>query len=371
MSNKANNLTDIETKGFTVIPHFLSTKEIKLFIKDINTQVSSENKNYNLLKVADGVLEKISHKNEALIKQVSTETSIEPGDLRLSAFYLATKLGVNFGWHSDHEDYFITQHHYNLLNFYIPIVKPDPKQSNLTVVPFDKLEKIAPELCRKLVGYGATSFMSDQHNRKTYVMDDNLSQTEVYDLNLDDIAETPFLSSGDLLLMRGDVIHRTQDVNTERVALSVRYHCSKDMLNMRKFLAMGYTKLRFMLNNPTYYLGVLDFFADQLVDLSVVDSKLIDQTDAKTNSFNLTQGMEGQWILYYIDGAKQRHLIDMGSDVLKNIKSKKIDDLTDYDILRIKRNLQPYLEKILLRYDIKEDIFDKNFSLGDLISFVS
>ena len=50
------------------------------------------------------------------------------------------------------------QNHYDYLNFYIPIVKPDIEKSNLCLIPFDVLERESPKAYEFLVRGGATHF---------------------------------------------------------------------------------------------------------------------------------------------------------------------------------------------------------------------
>lgn len=57
---------------------------------------------------------------------------------------------------------------------------------------------------------------------KTLVSYNLTDEIEHFTFDINDLKESPKLKSGDLLLMRGDLIHKTQDQNTKRIALSTR-----------------------------------------------------------------------------------------------------------------------------------------------------
>src|SRR5262249_14288199 len=134
--------------------------------------------------------------------------------------YFATAK-VSFRWHQDHDSYFVFQDHYNYLNCYIPIVKPVREKSNVSIIPMNALRERSPHVFARIRGRGASRFLPLR--RFTIVTNDNtggLHGVLPYDVN--ELAATPHLAAGDLLLLRGDMIHRTQDTDTDRVAASVR-----------------------------------------------------------------------------------------------------------------------------------------------------
>src|SRR6185295_1132801 len=83
----------------------------------------------------------------------------------------ATGRGISFSWHQDHESFFTIQNHYDYLNFYIPIVKPRKDKSNLSIVPFDVLERASARSFRKLVRGGATRFPRIRDKRMAFFDD--------------------------------------------------------------------------------------------------------------------------------------------------------------------------------------------------------
>src|SRR5262249_13898105 len=76
------------------------------------------------------------------------------------------------------------------------------------------------------------------------------------------LAVTPSLNAGDLLLLRGDMIHRTQDTNTARVAVSFRRVSTKSILRHSKFMARGRIKREIMSKGGPLYDKVSQCFTD-------------------------------------------------------------------------------------------------------------
>jgi ectoine hydroxylase-related dioxygenase (phytanoyl-CoA dioxygenase family) len=124
-------------------------------------------------------------------------------------------------WHQEHGSYYLFQTAKNYLNFYTVIKKPDSNLSNLKIIPTSNIIKFLPEYANQILEHGATRYFVE--NNTTTMFDEFLDKIITLPLNIEDIAVTPMLSEGDMLVFRGDVIHSTQDNLTERVALSLRY----------------------------------------------------------------------------------------------------------------------------------------------------
>ena len=181
-------------------------------------------------------------------------------DCTLGGGYFSTGRGISFPWHQDYESFFSSQNHYDYLNFYIPIVKPLREKSNLTVVPFDALERESPRTFQRVVRGGATRFV-DVGDQRIAVAED-AGTAHVLPVDIERLAETPLLSGGDLLLMRGDVIHRTQDTDTERVSLSLRVASTKTVIRRSRLADGPLAKARTMTNNPPMYEPIFRAFED-------------------------------------------------------------------------------------------------------------
>jgi hypothetical protein len=183
---------------------------------------------------------------EEVLRAIVANTNIRV-DSFVGAAYFATKRGVKFNWHQDHESYFLFQSHVNYLNLYIPVVKPHVDKSNLSVVPFDTLERESLETHRRTVRSGATTV----HPMGTgqFLVHDHSGEGHATPLSFDRIAQTPQLSAGDLLVLRGDVFHKTQDSDTDRVAMSIRFAHSKTAIRRSTLADGGLYKSNMMVRN--------------------------------------------------------------------------------------------------------------------------
>jgi hypothetical protein len=164
-----------------------------------------------------------------------------------------------FPWHQDHESYFLLQDHSHYFNLYIPIVKPVPDKSNLTLIPNDKLKERVPEIYEQLAGRGATRIVKDQ-GQDVILDDDGGGILARLDFDIIDIEETPQLQAGDLLLIKGDVLHKTQDASTQRVAVSFRLLNSQSLVQRQKLIQGGLVKTVMMLNSWNKYELGLRYF---------------------------------------------------------------------------------------------------------------
>ena len=224
----------LKIKGYTVVPNFLTLDEIQVFLDDYRHQklsaspalkhdVHISNISYN---AANTIYKKV--REIAILSGIDADIVIPKG------FYTNTSNTV-MSWHQDHGSYYLFQQSYNYLNFYIPIEKPNPAVTGLSVVPMDALKANAPNDFHKIFNSGAKRFVPD--GDITRVLDDEHGSEWTLPINIDSIMDSPTLAVGDLLLMRGDVIHRTQDDLTNRVAISVRSTNSSAIINVEKLTA--------------------------------------------------------------------------------------------------------------------------------------
>jgi len=213
------NFKELESRGFVVIPRFLSSDDVRLFQDDFESQVAVKVGAYRHSAASAQANAVIAQRVEPVLREVAQWTDVR-ADYPWGAIYFATGRGVSFPWHQDHEAYFSFNNRYHYLNFYVPIAKPAREKSNLCLVPFDVLQRECPASYRRMVCNGASRFY--RLGRKYLVIQDDAGSVHLIHRNLDDLAVTPFLDAGDLLLLRGDIIHRTQDTDTERTSLSFR-----------------------------------------------------------------------------------------------------------------------------------------------------
>jgi hypothetical protein len=242
---------DLETKGFVHIPGFVSPEHLALCREDFAVQpIDPNNHNNPVSEASQRGIEGLRPSIVDVMALVRANTDIHV-DCELGSMYFATHRGVTFPWHQDHESYFGTQNHYDYLNFYIPVIKPVPEKSNLTVVPFDELERQLPDTYRRVVRSGAT-MVYDLGGRQMLCQSDS-GTAHLTRSNIDGLACTPFLAAGDLLLLRGDMLHRTQDGETERVALSFRAGYSRSVIRRSQLANGGFAKAQSMVGNFGQY----------------------------------------------------------------------------------------------------------------------
>src|SRR5688572_23784650 len=150
---------DLQRRGFVVARGFLSPAELESFRADFYGRPVAQNRNYQLTDMSNDASARMRRRVADLLEVVRATTDLKV-DLPTGGQYFATgpKRGIYFPWHQDHESFFETQNHYDYLNFYIPIVKPRPDKSNLSVIPFDVLATTSPRTFRRMVRGGATRF---------------------------------------------------------------------------------------------------------------------------------------------------------------------------------------------------------------------
>jgi hypothetical protein len=248
------------TKGFVVVRQFVPERELEFLRAQYAAAGSGSlaNGNYAIRPVSLEAIGRLEPLLRTTTVQVARRTGIV-ADFTSGAVHFATE-SMEFGWHQDHESFFLLQEHHHYLNFYIPIIKPDPALSNMSVIPFDSLRARAPQAYARLAGGGACSLTVK--NGRTIVRDDENGGAFIIDLDVGDLAQTPQLGAGDLLLMRGDVIHRTQDTTTRRVAISLRRQSSVTTVSRQRMLAGCAGKKEMMRRNPRQYQLALRCFAE-------------------------------------------------------------------------------------------------------------
>lgn len=263
------DLADVGHRGFAYVPSFLDRGEVELLRGDFDSVSVEANANYHVRRVSPSVLQQLNDKCQAVAQSVHSGAGIRTNMVN-DAVYFATfterstiaspKGGrQQFSWHQDHENYWQWQDSWNYLNLYIPIVKPEHQRSNLGVVPFDRLRQRAPDLYEKLVGRGATRVLRRRHG---WVIkdDDRGGNVARIDFDLAELEQTPQLSEGDLLLMRGDVIHRTQDASTRRIAVSIRMSDADAIVERSKLARGGMVKAVMMISAASLFEPYFHYF---------------------------------------------------------------------------------------------------------------
>jgi len=240
---------------YAVIKNWLTEDETSEFLNDYRNTKKSSN-NYQLISASENILKK--HKLKII--DVCKQTGLDVDLVTSFAIYTDTSW-TDWSWHQDHESFYFTQQHKNYLNFYVVLEKEDPVLSGLSVIPMDKLQEVIPEFMDKIINSGAKRLFPD--NNKTIVRCDETGLEYVLPINIDTIAVHPELRAGDLLLIRGDVIHKTQDTLTRRTAVSIRCTQSTGLIFKEKLINGCDNKKKLLEISGERYSTMIEKFGDK------------------------------------------------------------------------------------------------------------
>ena len=251
------NSKKINSKGFIVIKNFLAASDINPSL--IQGLFGAE-------KFSDGVIKSIPNKQISSIHQrikdaIPNIAKALELSIALDRFgYCAIRIeqsssapvlrtpfnshqdpkvapGGVLNWHLDHYSYYLNRDHTNWLICYMPIFKPSRHLANLAIVPTDVIKQHDPHLHQQIEGRGAMRFRCAEPDTLEwfklrfpdqlikvgdwFAIDDYDDASPGFKLNIDLEAHkvVPELEVGDLLIMRADVIHRTNDAGSDRISV--------------------------------------------------------------------------------------------------------------------------------------------------------
>lgn len=254
------DFSNLETKGYVVIPNFLSVEEIEMFITDKNSGERFFNSFNSIPMPSKTVLEKISPKILNLMRQIGDVTSIKTSVISSLSLYMDTS-NIQTPWHQDHESWYIDQHHTNYLNCYISIIKPDANLSGLDVIPYNAIDENFLEYKDKFSGKGAKTLIPQDDT--TNVFDDDTGEEYTLPVNIEKFKVTPSINAGDLLILRGDLIHKTQDTLTKRLAVTIRCLDGNHIISKKKMLTGGKAKLSTIAKTAEFYRTIIKAYGDR------------------------------------------------------------------------------------------------------------
>jgi hypothetical protein len=263
------NYSDLETKGFVVVPNVIPQKEIDRLVghyritRAAYDKRGTHNKNYNMLYAGP---HKVSSSIAPVVTSINAATDMDIDVIAGLGSYFDSSI-LTFGWHQDHEPYFMWQMSDAYVNFWIPLIKPDRTKAGLCIVPFDALRKNTSQrfMEEKIFNKGARTFRT--HKGKTYVMDADINQEFSFDISLDDIKVMPEVGPGDAIIMRGDCIHETHRTHTHRVAISIKaLNCHDRVVTRDRFFNSSPSKMETLSKNKNDYETHIRKFVDEGVD---------------------------------------------------------------------------------------------------------
>lgn len=252
----------LQSRGFLLLPSFFSHTDLQALIAGFESTSTRSKPGDDVKFASRKTLAILSDKLAPVTARIERETDIRV-DLKICGVYFDTldiaRWKTPPSFHQDHDGYYLFQNVAHYLNFYIPIIKPDPEKSNLSLVPFDLLQARDPRTFARLMGRGA-SRLRPLKSGQTQVLDDALGDRWLMNCPVQEIAITPTLHAGDLLIMRGDLIHKTQDSDSRRVAISFRMTNSTQIVRKRNFLQGSRKKLSYMIEHRNHFIKALRSF---------------------------------------------------------------------------------------------------------------
>lgn len=248
---------EIRSRGFSIVPSFLADEDVG---EDLLAFLATAPKFADgvINGIPDGKMSGIRRKIEAFIPEIAGILGLSICDDRFS--YCAIRIHETHGpsivrrpfdlhrdpkvapggvlnWHLDHFSYYLYGDHRNWLICYMPVLKPSPDLANLAIIPADVLESRDPELSRRIRGRGAMRFRCVESDTMDwfamrfpgqrielgdwFAIDDFDDSTMGWKVGIDleQCKIVPRLEVHDLLIMRADVIHRTNDAESDRISI--------------------------------------------------------------------------------------------------------------------------------------------------------
>ncbi len=239
---------DLLTRGFLVARSVFSQAELQEFrglaeYKAKNLEGKNPIAKAHLQpdpRLADQLHAKLSQ----LLPVIRDETKLRVNGMSRREEVQAFRADYNLRWHSDDLPFYVHQDQMHYINFWIPLTKPDPEKSGICVIPMDKLQAVNPALFEAIRGKGAVRIFDGKAE-----YEDGSSTIEApLGADPDALAVAPRVAEGDMLIVRGDVLHRTQDADTDRLAVSIRAFDLEQPIERARFFTMGkkkYWRLRY------------------------------------------------------------------------------------------------------------------------------
>jgi hypothetical protein len=245
----------LQTRGFVVLRSFFDAAEVESMRRMYAQAQRSETLYYSAVANPREV-RPLTARLASLLPPLRAVTDILTDSVYEDGYFFPTEY-TQLSWHTDHKSYYAIQDHYHYLNFWMPVVKPRADRSGLGLVPMDRLAEVAPEVQAAVCRGGAASVAEGWLR---YESEGRIRQLRCPSELIDSIAEAPDVLPGDLIVARTDVLHKTQDAETQRVAFTIRAYWSGQPLSRSVLLEGSPEKHQRMLAEPTAFRGLLACF---------------------------------------------------------------------------------------------------------------
>jgi hypothetical protein len=253
-----NVILELNNKGFVHIPNFLDKND---FSEELIEYLKKTKKNPDgvIYPIPDNYLFNIKKKISTEIDPISTKLNILTS--KSNRFICSIRIneskipfikqkefnihkdpkiaqGGALNWHIDHFSYFFFNDHKNWLISYMPIFKKDKYTSNIALVPYDILIKEDINLYNKIKDRGAMRFRVVEEDtidwfKKRFIHENSIKVGDWFaiddyndnengfkiNIDLEKHKIVPLLNEGDLLLVKADIIHKTEDTNSFRISI--------------------------------------------------------------------------------------------------------------------------------------------------------
>jgi len=258
------NFSDLETNGFVILKNVVSMEEIAILIQDYQTSKSSIQFRFSDKINTDSGLPVSTLKStiESILTDINRETTIKTDYASPSGVYFNNH-HIKLDWHQDHEIFYKTQDTFNNLNFWIPIIKPNIDKNGVRLIPFNTLYEKIPEITEKyIINKGAQRFKFKDN--KTIIFNDDVGTKVILDEDVLSLSEELPIGPGDILIFRGDIIHRTSlDSSSKRVAIGVRSIYNEGIFSKSKFFNGCAFKENQIQNNPINYHHIINKLTEE------------------------------------------------------------------------------------------------------------
>ncbi len=248
----------LSTEGYAIIPNFLASSDVSA---DLLAWLKTAHKFTDgvINDIPPALMQSIQKRIQAVLPEIAQEAQLAINRDRYS--YCAIRLqqakgnppqlrqpfdlhrdpkiseGGVLNWHLDHFSYYLYEDHTNWLICYIPILKHDATLANLGIIPYSTLQALDPHSYQKLHGRGAMRFRCVEADtlpwfrmrfpNETIAIGDWWAIDDFEDtsmgwkmaLDLEQHKVVPALNQYDLLIMRADVIHKTNDAAIDRISV--------------------------------------------------------------------------------------------------------------------------------------------------------
>lgn len=230
---------ELASNGFVVLKGLVNPndipREVVEFIRSAKTNIDGTI--WPLPRLPQAT--KLEQSLNQMICDVAAKLGISATSRGTASAIRVTEGKGGLGWHLDHGNYYYTHNAVDHLICYVPIFKPSISASNVAILPYAVLRRADPATYDRLKDRGAVDLvkMKDEptlaRTRKRVVnprslaigdwvaLDNYHYGRRSFKLNLDpeEHRVVPQLDIGDFLMFRADVLHRTEDTKTERIAL--------------------------------------------------------------------------------------------------------------------------------------------------------